>query len=424
MTETGFQVCSSIQMKPVPVAGFIFSNESSANPVPNLYFYRPPKLKKQKKFWYIEYYYRIPVTARHLYDNKEWYRFRIKEDINRRTGRDRELYAEWLLSEITNSLRNGYNPFTTEIEQSEEGEIPEEISANEALQLFLDKWKGRGLAKETMAKYTRYVQRLMDWLNSKQMLHADVRKIKVDHIEAFLSHNKKLYNYGNREYNNAHDFVRTAFNYLLKKKFIDQSPMVGIDKLKAKSSKHRFYDEASLKAITAALLATDTYTYLAAQTVYYLCVRSEKELKNLRVGNIQWEQNMILAEADGTKGGAGRYIPMDENIKKLFLDQGVDKYPAEFYVFGIHGHPSKKPFGKGFFSKRFRRVCNAAGLPSHFSLYGFKHTRIIHLKSDNVSDANIMYVTGHKDFGAYSKYMRDMNLTVDMKTLNEKSRKI
>lgn len=89
---------------------------------------------------------------------------------------------------------------------------------------------------------------------------------------------------------------------------------------------------------------------------------------------------------------------------------------------GIEGCPAIKPFGTGFFAKRFRKVRKEAGLPTHFSIYGFKHTRIIHLKQDNATDADIMSLTGHKDFSAYAKYLRDLGLDADAGKISKISR--
>lgn len=155
-----------------------------------------------------------------------------------------------------------------------------------------------------------------------------------------------------------------------------------------------------------------------------LCVRSDKELMNLKVGNIYWKENKIYADAEGTKGNAGRWIPMDENIKRIFLEKKINEYPAEYFVFGIEGKPSEKPFGSGFFSKRFRKIRNKAGLPDWFTMYGMKHTRVIHLKMDGLADQDIMSLTGHKDFGAYAKYLRDLGLAADPAKINKLSRVI
>ncbi|HRN92697.1 MAG TPA: hypothetical protein PLS87_09765, partial [Ferruginibacter sp.] len=137
------------------------------------YHYRKPTVVRAKGGWYVKYYYRVPVEVRHLYLNsagkpKIWERFRIKDDINKRKGADREAYAEWLRDQIEESLKMGYNPFSPEKELVELNtyEAPEtsELDATSALNLFLEKWKDKGLEPLSYAKYVRYVNRLIDWL--------------------------------------------------------------------------------------------------------------------------------------------------------------------------------------------------------------------------------------------------------------------
>lgn len=390
--------------------------------VPTMYHYRKPKLKKGR-LWYIEYYYRIPIDVRPLY-NKDWLRFRIKEDINRRVGYEKEVYAEWLRGAVEESLKNGFNPFKhvlQKAEQEQKGIEKKELNATDALELFLEEWKLRGLEPESLSKYNKVIGRLIAWLKLKQIPYINVEEITQNHIELFLRDMKKDHGFSNREYNNHFDFTRTAFNYLLKKKYITESPCVGIDKMKAKTSKHRYYDQKSLDDITKAMAISDPYVLLAFQSVYYLCLRSDKEMMHLKVGNIKWEENKVLSF---TKGNSERYIPMDEHIKSIWLNHGINNYPRDHYIFGIHGKPDIKPFGKGFFSKRFRKVREAAGLSKDFSLYSAKHTRIIHLKTAGAMDADIMSLTGHKDFTAYAIYLRDLGITADINSLNKASRKI
>lgn len=407
--------------KPVLQAGFIIKKNNFAKTLPKLYNYRKPKLIKSKSGWYIEYYYRIPDEIQHLHDNKQWMRFRLREDLNRRKGPEREAYAEILLTGIESELRHGFNPFTQVIEQFDKIVLPSTLPARDALKLFLDKWKQRGLDKASLSKYERYINRLIDWLAVRNIQYNDIKEITNDHIETFLSETKLFYKYSNREYNNTLDFIRTAFNFLVTKKFITENPCTGISKLKSKSSKHQFYDEISLKAITKALLELDPQCYFVCQVVYYLCVRSGKELVNLKVGNIKWEQDVILA--DVTKGSTERYIPMDKNIKELFLSKGIDKYPPEYYIIGIK-EPQAKPVGKTLFTERFQKVRTKAGLSDKFTLYAWKHTRVINLKTDGASDADIMSLTGHKDFTSYTHYLRDLGMTANQKSLNDKGRKL
>lgn len=409
--------------RPALVAGFDFSKKNSVKTVSNMYHFRSPRLVKAKEGWYITYYYRIPKELRYIYDGKEWMRFRDKFDINRRKGTEKIIYADYLLTEMTNQLKAGYNPFKGTIEdlvKEQDLTVTNEIDCDEALNSFLIAWSKRGLEPVSLAKYKRCVNKLLKWLYENKMLHADIRSITTNHIEKFLQDGK----FSNREYNNTFDFIRTAFNYLVKKEIISKSPCAGIDKRKTTSTKHRFYDAQALNDITKALLASDPYCYLACQVVYYLCIRSDKELANFRVGNIIWDESKVLLDAASTKGKSAEYIPLDDNIKKLLLDHKVNEYSPDHYVFGINGVPSPRKFGTGFFSKRFRKVRDKAGLPSWYTVYSFKYTRVVHLKMDGVSDENIMSVTRHKDFTAYARYLRDLGLNIDTDKINKASRKI
>lgn len=413
-------------MKAAPVAAFIFESKNSGNLMANSINYRTPRIVKEKSGWYILYSYRIPEELRPLYKNLSWKRFRVKQDMNRKKGQDREDFAQWLLAEITQSLKNGYSPFQEVFENMERvGDVvPDLVTAARAFAIFLEAWKNRGIEPLSLAKYKKYINRLAEYLQRTKVLQADIKSITSRHIEAFLKDGRTTYKFSNREYNNTYEFIRTAFNFMVKKSIIDKNPCDGIDKLKTKSTKHRFYDTKNLDEVTRTLQLSDPYLFLAAQTVYYLCIRSSKELMNLKVGGIHWGLNKILLDAEGTKGNSARYIPMDNNIKELFIKQGIDKYPDNYYVFGIKEKPSIKPISRGFFAKRFRKVRDKMGWDDRYTLYGFKATRIIHLKQDGLSDADIMSLTGHKDFAAYAGYLRDIGMAADANKINEKSRKI
>jgi integrase len=82
------------------------------------------------------------------------------------------------------------------------------------------------------------------------------------------------------------------------------------------------------------------------------------------------------------------------------------------------------PFAKGFFSRRFARIRKLAGLDSAYTLYGFKHTRVIHLKKDGAKDDEIMNLTGHTDFVSYATYLRDLGVDVNPENIHRLSRNI
>lgn len=416
-------------LKPAPVAGFIFSNSNRVNTVSKSCQYFAPVIIRSDHGWYIKYKYLIPDEVRFLYSDKKWYTFRLKLDINRRKGQQREEYAEYLRSEIEKSLKEGYNPFMPELERlnKEKFNLPEVTAGatcKEAMQSFLEKWNNKGLDSSSYRKYKKSIARLSDWLYKTGLIAEPIASIKSLHMEAFFDDGRKNGGWSNREHNNTIGFVSTFFNYCRRMEWILTNPVNGVKKLKTNIQKHRYYDQATLKKLFKVMEVMDPFCLVAFKTIYYSCVRADKELQGLKVGNIDFENSRILIESTGAKGGRARYIPMDDNLKELLEQYGVRNFPPEYYVFGIKGKPAPKPFAHTFFSKRFKKVRDAAGLPSDFTMYGAKHTRVVDLKIAGATDAEIMQMTGHSDFTAYSKYMRDLGLTADLSKINKISRKI
>lgn len=74
-------------------------------------------------------------------------------------------------------------------------------------------------------------------------------------------------------------------------------------------------------------------------------------------------------------------------------------------------------------SARFAKIRKKAGLSSDHTPYGFKHTRIIHLKMDGGQDKDIMQLTGHTSYQAYAEYLRDLGVDGNPEAINQISRK-
>lgn len=390
--------------------------------------YKEPKLKTSGKKWYVEYYYRIP---KELSSKKQWERFKVYEDINRIKTMD---YAYQLLKAVREGLEQGFNPFEpTKIFIKNETDLlyKKQWSINQAILHFKTMWKERGIEQASLSKYNRVADRFLKWCIGRGIQHEGIESITTKHIEAYLSFVKKDHKLTNRGYNNEKGFLNTMFIFFIKDCNCPKNPCIGISKQKTSSKKHKYYDQKTFSRIKEAMDKGDPYLLFAAQVVYYLCVRSEKELKMLRVGNIIAERKQVLINAEDSKTDADRYVPMADEMYKIFKERKIFDYPGNYFVFSVQsktkfvkdGVPGPVPFGSGFFSKRFAKIRKAAGLSSDYTIYGMKHTRIVHLKTDGVQDVDIMSLTGHKSYQAYSEYLKDLGLTSNPDAINKHTRK-
>ena len=384
------------------------------------------------KKWYVAYSYRIPDDLREQYKGKKWIRKKVYEDINVYKS---FAYAKLLRDAVEQALENGYNPFKAKqglIDDDRDNLSPhKKWTIQMAVLFFLTKWKDRGLSKNTMIKYERTAKEFVAWLRKIKLQHDQPDTIRTKHIEAYLDERKREGKWTNRGYNNELEFLNTIFIFLKKNDIIRINPCSDIRKQKTVATKHKFYEENILAKLIDTLKKHDPYLYFACQVVYYLCIRSEKELKLFRVGSIFPERKQVLVRGSDSKTSMDRYIPMPDEMLKVFKERKILEYPTDNYVFSAphknkflpDGIPGTVPFGIGFFSKRFAKIRKKLGLSSNYTIFSMRHTRAVHLKMDGAADQDIMAIFGHTDFATTAKYLRDLGLTVNAESINQMTRK-
>lgn len=393
--------------------------------------YEPPKLKMPVgKKWFVAYRYRVPVELQHLYKS-EWKRFKVYENINR--YKDPE-YAKKLLDAVMEQLQEGYNPFERELQElaPDTQEKEKQWTIQQSVSFWEQKWRERGIKEQSLDEYFRTSSRFLSWLVNLNIQNTSTQSITKNTIERYLQELKKANAWSNRSYNNERSVIKMIFGFLKDEGIIKINPTVAIHKQKTKSKKHRAYDERALKQIVEGMEKYDPLIYFAFQIVYHLCIRSEKELRLFKVSGIIPDRMQVFLSAEDTKTGADRYVPMSEAILKIFRERGTLNYPGDYYVFSAPNKykfvpdatPGQELVGESFFSKRFAKVRKKVGLPDDYTLYGAKHTRVVHLKQDGVSDADIMALTGHKDFASYAAYLRDLGIDVNPDTISKNTRDV
>lgn len=416
-------------LKPTPVVGFRFLSfigDNSGDIMKDVerYNYKKARICYGKQKWFIYYSFRVPENMRPEYNDRRWLRFKIYEDINVIKTRD---YAQLLLKCVNRALDSGYSPFNP---TPEKFEVVKTWDVVQAFNFFFQKWEQRGNAISTTKKYKYVINHFMIWCRLNNYLYAPVNSVTRKLIENYLEQSSAKYKWSNRYYNDTMLFLRTIFKFLIKEDIISKNPCSDIDKKKFITKKHAYFDDKKFAEVRKLMKENDPLLFFAASIVYYMCVRSEKELRYLRLDNIYPERKLALIKAAESKTGMDRLVPIsDELIAEFKILK--ENYPENYYVIGVSHHnkfiaenvPSDKPFGNGFLSKRFVKIRKLAGLSSDFTLYGMRHTRAIHLKLDGARDEEIMRLFGHTDFITTSKYLRDLGISVDGSRINELSRK-
>lgn len=401
-------MCPGISSKKPCTSGlYFFLSENSAKQVPRKYIhYRPARLIKGSR-WYIEFYYKN--------GKGKFERFRIFENVNK--FKDLEFSLDYV-DTINKALQRGYNPFEQAAPE------PEEMTITEAINFAIEKQKGKGLVKETIEKYEYAARLVINWLEDNGLKDHSVNSIRKQHIERLLYEYKKDRIWSNTQYNNTKNYISSIFSCLQKSDLIESNPVALIPSLKSKVTKHQYYDDKLFPKITAVIKENDKYLWYAVMWVYYLGVRSGKELRLMKVGDILDEGKYFRFRAEATKANRDDVLPIDPNLKVIIEEMNLLVADKKKYIFGVHKEPSFKPVNEEYFSNRFAKIRKDAGLSQSFTLYSYKHSRVVHLLRDGAKLSDVSKLMRHKDISVTAIYARDLGVDFDSKELEKLTRKI
>lgn len=430
------RISSRAQQNGLKIRPFRFlenNSDQNSDHMARLKKYKDPKIYRGDRRRWVEYWYRIPAELKHIYPGKTWHKFRVFEDINRIKT---EEYAQLLLDGVIYKLENGFDPF--EHAKAAMAGIVGQLdpvkkvwTITQALSFFVDKWGMRGNEADTLRAYTGPIKLLQQWLTTRNLQNRLVTDLEPKLIENFFDDVSRKRGWSNRTFNNNVLLLRTVCTFLVKKKLLADNPVGDITLKRSKSEKHRYYDPVRFKLIREVMEKKDPLIFFAAKLIYYLCIRSNKELRAFKVEDIFLDRRQVRVKAENAKTDTTRYIAIPEELYPE-LAEIWEKNNGNYYVIGAppagkkwqaKNKPGPAPFGKNFLGERFAEIRKAAALDDSFTLYGLKHTRIIHLKQDGGKDSDIIQLTGHTSYEAYSGYLRDLGIDGNPDAINKISRK-
>lgn len=380
-----------------------FMDRNSATTVPQKYVtYKPPRIVKTSKRWYVEYWYRVPVEFRDKY-KKEYARFRVFEDINRYKTNE---YANLLRDNIERALQEGYSPFEKEV--SLLTAEPCEWNLNYGLERYMDYCKEKGLRDKTLQSYSIIVNFLKDYFYRDNKIFRPITEYTKKDILAFLNHGKKLHSWEPTTYNNYLGYLAIIFNWFVKQEQLTRSPVVGIETKKAPVTRHKYYDDETAAKLKDAISRSNPYLYSFIEFIYYTAIRPKSEARLLQVKHLLFDRSLIHIPGDVAKNKEGDFVPMPDELKeRLSHLRGL---PPDTYIWGVTG-PAKKPASQNHFASLYKPYKDKFGLGKEHTIYSFKHTRCIDLVKAGANAYDIMRLFRHSSLEQTQIYMKDLGLT-------------
>jgi integrase len=380
--------------------------------------------------WCVEYSYRYPENWPEYPAMK---RFKVRDGVNyHKDAEAKENALNELRETIHVALKDlAFDPFAMFIQKEKEYQeqlsqaeaikaklASPRLSIGDALTWFISAKTKFGLSSRTIAGYKSYLKNLKLWIDEYNSKSGEVTYNYIDQVSAAVieEYLDSKSNWRARTYNNNLKGLITTFTYLHKKKKIEINPLINlaIEIRPSRAEKNKYYSKA-LRLYIQPELDKKPYLDCFIKWIYYSCGRIS-ELQGLKVGNIDCDLKKIIVPAEIGKTGAyvgNRTIPICEELFEIIQEMRITSYPNEYYLFSKDRRPGPNPVPDDYFRDLYLPIKRQLDLDKNYTMYSFKHTRVVDLLAAGYSSQLVMFLTGHTDWASFQKYCRELGVVLD-----------
>jgi integrase len=263
---------------------------------------------------------------------------------------------------------------------------------------YLKAYRAESHYKETKYLAKRWVK---EW---KFILCSEIRS---DDIQRFVLGRRKVSNYtANKEIR----YLRSLFNFGIKRKWIKQNPTEGIEFLPVeKKVKYIPPLEDIDKVIAAATLDIQDYLWAIRDTLGRM-----SEINRLTWEDVDFNGLTVTLYTRKKRGGhlTPRKIPMTLRLHNILKRRHANRKEGITWVFW-HEYTSSKTRKKriGPFTERkriMRTLCRIAGV-RYFRFHAFRHSSASVMDSKNVPLGSIQRILGHENRATTEIYLHSIS---------------
>ena len=184
--------------------------------------------------------------------------------------------------------------------------------------------------------------------------------------------------------------LKTLVRRALLNRQIDRNPVEGVKLFKEISRSRTLTQEEYQRLLDCCPPHFRSIVLLA----YYTGMR-KGEIFGLTWERVDFQNGVIILEAENTKTQEKREIPLDESLKDI-----LRKVPRTLGCHYVFNHRGKKLHHA---RTGFRNACLKSGLDG-FHFHDLRHCAITNMRKAGVPDTVIMSISGHKTNAVFRRY--------------------
>jgi integrase len=364
-------------------------------------------------------------------DTGKMFRRKIYKGLDQcETKKEKEALGAKLVKEYTEKIKMGWRPWISDDTAVYEDQV---MYANEAaistrkkasiitvrtyVSHFL-RWKKAELQKKSYETYQSKLRLFVLYLEKKKLADYSVTTYNPDIISDFLQHLVKKKKLSRVTIGKYVQILHSFFEFLKKhKKLPMDNPVSGIQRIGIiKDEAPAAMPPEIRKVLGEKISKEDPQLWLACMVIYYTALRPGRELRLLKIENINFFSKTITVRNYYAKTLRTETIDIPDQLYNQFLELGLDKLPKHYYVFGREGRPGEFFLNKHHMRLRHNKFRDDLSLPDDVKFYSWKHSGATELWDAGTNIYEVQRHLRHKSVTSTEEYVK--------KRLGQRSNKI
>jgi integrase len=163
--------------------------------------------------------------------------------------------------------------------------------------------------------------------------------------------------------------------------------------------------ELDIPILKRVIQKEDPQLWLAICFEYYCFLRPRKEIRFIRIGDIDFGRSMVRIREVKAKNN-GRIVTIPDSFMLVLRNQ-LQHYPREYFVFGKNGKPGMDHLSYNNLGNRFLAIRRKLHMPEEYKLYSWKHTGNVRADVAGIPRREIQEQNGHTTIQTTEIYMRN-----------------
>ena len=295
------------------------------------------------------------------------------------------------------------------------------FSFDDALEHYIDhitrEHKKKILKDATFATYCSYIKMLRAFNSEMKKPIKDISQLTETYLSRFLDWILNVRKNTARTYNNYINFFNTLCNYFIRQEMLQKNPAEKLNKIKRSQTtkKKNNLSDKDIQILFSRLRKHDKKFLLACYFEYYCFIRPN-ELYQIKIKNINVDQQTIFIPANISKNSMDGYVTIPDVIMELLNELNVLIHPQEHYIFGENfatssqkGH--RKMFGNYWDRHIINGICPELK-GKGYCFYALKGTGITAMLKDGIPTITVRDQARHQDITTTEIYTRGGNLVI------------